>query len=75
MLNETKELPVANYAPLYREWPAEHEETLTHKWHETGRAGRDIGFEQALADWIIKHRSHWRTGRQPESQLDLVSTS
>ena len=31
---------------------------------ECARMGRDIGFEQALTDWIIKHRSSWRKNRQ-----------
>ena len=35
-----------------------------HKWIESEKAGRDIGFEQALTDWIIKHRSNWRRNRQ-----------
>ena len=49
---------------LYREFQAEREEILRHKWIESEKAGRDIGFEQALTDWIIKHRSNWRRNRQ-----------
>lgn len=49
---------------LYREFLAEREEILRHKWLESEKAGRDIGFEQALTDWIIKHRSKWRRSRQ-----------
>jgi hypothetical protein len=49
---------------LYREFQAEREEILRHKWIESEKAGRDIGFEQALTDWIIKHRSNWRKNRQ-----------
>lgn len=49
---------------LYREFQAEREEILRHKWIESEKAGRDIGFEQALTDWIIKHRSAWRKARQ-----------
>jgi Domain of unknown function (DUF4032) len=49
---------------LYREFQAEREEILRHKWIESEKAGRDIGFEQALTDWIIKHRSSWRKNRQ-----------
>jgi hypothetical protein len=49
---------------LYREFEAEKEEILKHKWIESEKAGRDIGFEQALTDWIVKHRSKWRRGRQ-----------
>ena len=50
---------------LYREFQAEREEILKHKWIESEKAGRDIGFEQALMDWIVKHRSTWRKSRQP----------
>jgi hypothetical protein len=49
---------------LYREFQAEREEILRHKWIESEKAGRDIGFEQALTDWIIKHRGKWRKARQ-----------
>ena len=49
---------------LYREFQAEREEILRHKWLESEKAGYDIGFEQALTDWIVKHRSKWRKSRQ-----------
>jgi len=49
---------------LYREFQAEREEILKHKWIESEKAGHDIGFERALTEWIIKHRSNWRKGRQ-----------
>ena len=49
---------------LYREFRAEREEILKHKWIESEKAGYDIGFERALTDWIIKHRSRWRKSRQ-----------
>lgn len=52
---------------LYREFQAEREEILRHKWIESEKAGRDIGFEQALTDWIIKHRASWRKTRQSAS--------
>lgn len=49
---------------LYREFQAEREEILRHKWIESEKAGHDIGFERALTDWILKHRSKWRKARQ-----------
>jgi hypothetical protein len=49
---------------FYREFQAERDEILRHKWIESEKAGRDIGFEHALTDWIIKHRSKWRKARQ-----------
>ena len=53
---------------LYQEFLAEREEILRHKWLESERLGRDIGFERALLDWIRKHRDGWRASRrQPAS--------
>jgi hypothetical protein len=52
---------------LYREFQAEREEILKHKWLESEKAGHDIGFEYALTDWILKHRAKWRKGRQGDS--------
>ena len=52
---------------LYREFQAEREEILRHKWIESEKAGYDIGFERALTDWIVKHRSKWQKGRKASS--------
>ena len=49
---------------LYKEFLAEREEILRHKWIESEKAGHDIGFEKALLDWIVRHRSTWRALRQ-----------
>ena len=49
---------------LYREFQAEREEILRHKWLESEKAGHDIGFERALTDWIVKHPANWRKARQ-----------
>ncbi len=48
---------------LYKEFLAEREEILRHKWIESEKAGHDIGFEKALLDWIVKYRSEWRSRR------------
>ncbi len=53
---------------LYREFLAEKEEILKHKWIESEKAGRDIGFERSLTDCIVKHRSAWRKSRQAAHQ-------
>ena len=71
MANDTNEAASATdllrNSSLYREFQAEREEILKHKWIESEKAGRDIGFERALTDWIIKHRSKWRKSRQATS--------
>ena len=51
---------------LYKEFQAEREEILRHKWIESEKAGYDIGFDRALTDWIMKHRSKWRRARQAQ---------
>ena len=49
---------------LDQQYLAERKEVLRHKWLESERAGRDIGFERALMDWILNHRAKWRKSRQ-----------
>ncbi len=49
---------------LYREFQAEREQILRHKWFESEKAGHDIGFELAQVDWRIKYRSQWCKERQ-----------
>ncbi len=49
---------------LYREYLEEREEILKHKWLESEKQGRDIGFEKALLDWILHHRAAWREKRR-----------
>ncbi|MDQ2659112.1 MAG: DUF4032 domain-containing protein [Verrucomicrobiota bacterium] len=51
---------------LYKEFLAEREEILKHKWIESEKAGNDIGFEKALYDWIMRYRSSWRDKRLRE---------
>ena len=53
---------------LYREFLAEREEILRHKWLESEKVGIDVGFEEALTDWMVKHRSEWRKRRQAARQ-------
>ena len=53
---------------LYKEFLAEREEILRHKWIESEKAGYDIGFERALLDWIVNHRSAWRERRQRQAK-------
>lgn len=48
---------------LYKEFLAERDEILKHKWIESEKVGTDIGFERALLDWIRKHREKWRRYR------------
>src|SRR5208283_5383455 len=54
----------AKRSSLYKEFLAEREEILRHKWLESERLGYDIGFDRAMTDWIRKHRESWRANRR-----------
>ena len=60
---------------LYKEFLAEREEILKHKWIESEKAGADVGFEKALLDWIVKHRSNWREKRMREAKAGMKITN
>ena len=60
---------------LYRHFQAQREEILKHKWYESEKAGHDIGFDQALTDWTIKHRAQWLKRRQGETGASRIRTS
>jgi hypothetical protein len=78
MPEDTKELDgddLLRNSTLYREFQAEREEILKHKWIESEKAGYDIGFERALTDWILKHRSKWRAYRQALARQQQAANS
>ena len=68
MYNETKtglsDSDLLKNSLLYRQFQAEREEILKHESSESKKAGNDIGFEQAMIDWIIKHGSQWRNAHK-----------
>ena len=65
-VNSTRDF--AQRSSLYQEFLAEREEILRHKWLESEKLGKDIGFERALLDWIRKHRESWRSTRNSRSR-------
>lgn len=44
---------------VYSKYLEIRNEILKHKWIESEKANHDIGFENALIDWIAKHRLGW----------------
>ena len=62
-----KDADLVTNSILYKEFLAEREEILRHKWIESEKAGHDIGFEKALLDWIVRFRSSWRDKRRGEN--------
>ena len=66
---EEKDRPaMAERSSLYREFLAEREEIIRHKWLESEKAGEDIGFERAMFDWIRNHRDQWRASRHTHAE-------
>jgi hypothetical protein len=59
---------LAHSTGLYKEFLAERQEILRHKWIESEKAGYDIGFERALLDWTLKYRSAWSDNAAQEDR-------
>jgi hypothetical protein len=51
----------------YREFLADREDLLRHKWLMSERAGRDVGLEAALFDWVDHHRATMRKQRTKQT--------
>ena len=66
---ENKDRAVLKRSSLYKKILAERDEILKHKWLESEKTGKDIGFERALLDWIRKHRDGWRAARRPKTSI------
>lgn len=47
----------------YREFLADREDLMRHKWLMSEKAGRDVGLEAALFDWVDHHRLPMRKQR------------
>lgn len=44
---------------LYSKYLELRKEIMKHKWLESEKVGRDIGFEDALIDWTKNHHNRW----------------
>lgn len=56
--------PISDIKEPYGEFQAELREIERHKWIVSELEGRDVGFERALTEWSLKHRSQWRRERR-----------
>lgn len=70
MFDETKEPHLVNDLPQYSSPHGESQSgpvgTSKHERIEPKQLARDLGFERALTEWIIKHRSKWCKNTHPE---------
>jgi hypothetical protein len=72
--SETDQAQFVKESALYKEFLAERAEILKHKWIESEKAGKDIGFERALLDWVVNHRSNWRERRRKEARTEKAAS-
>jgi hypothetical protein len=49
---------------IYKEAFAQKKEVERHKWLESEKAGKDIGYDTALINWVIKHKSKWKEAKK-----------
>ena len=79
MSDETRKAPstseLLSNSLLFRQFQALREEIMKHKWYESEKAGHDIGFDHALTDWTLKHRTQWLKAWQVERQAGVISRS
>ena len=62
LLNETESAARAG-STSYREFLADREDLMQHKWLMSEKAGRDVGLEAALIDWVDHQRVLMRKKR------------
>lgn len=53
---------------VYKRFLEMRNEIDKHKWIESEKAERDIGFDVALVDWITNHRNEWIRSRIAKNQ-------
>ena len=51
--------PILSATSLYKHFTLMREEILKHKWFESERVGKDVGFDYALLDWVCKFKQAW----------------
>lgn len=49
---------------IYKEALAQKKEVERHKWLESEKAGKDIGYDAALIGWIMNHKSKWKESQR-----------
>ena len=48
------------HSAFYQTMLKENEELKKHKWLESEKKGKDVGFHRAFIDWLIKRSTGWR---------------
>jgi hypothetical protein len=56
---------------LYKKFAEEREHILRNKWYMSERAGRDVGFERALLDWMLNKKEYLKQDKIPYHMAEL----
>ena len=62
-------MPIRGFKQIYRDFQELREEILKHKWIESEKAGRDVGFEFAIKDWMKNHRENWLKAKREKAKV------
>lgn len=62
----TKPRPFWEHSSFFQMCLAEREEILRHKWLESEKVGRDIGYDRAVIDWVRRYRPGWFRSHHPD---------
>lgn len=53
--------PLVANSLLYKKHKEEMEHIQKNKWYMSERAGKDVGYERALLDWILNKKKYLKT--------------
>ena len=59
-------------APLQELVKGQQDEVEKYKWIESEKAGHDIGWERAIAEWLEKHFPDWERNQRDRVLNDAL---
>jgi hypothetical protein len=62
-------MPLRRIQRVYQEFLDIREEIMKHKWIESEKAGKDVGFEFAITDWMKNHRENWLKSKREKGNV------
>jgi hypothetical protein len=63
---------IRNPDPLQELIRRQQEEVAKYKWIESEKAGRDIGWERAAAEWLERHFPAWERHQRSRAIDDAL---
>ena len=56
---------------LVREWVEMRHEIMRHKWIESEKSGRDIGWDRAFINWLMNHGQEFVESREVRRPIGI----